>query len=113
MFGITQLCHRFNDHLNDAVAKTNQFILTMSSCNSYDHFDHRRNLSKGRISLWHELDDLIDRFERNKVKLLPNPKNPPHQFEKLKHPENRREKLHLQGAEYTMTIALVNGVTNC
>ena len=78
--GILQLCARFNDSLNDAVAKIDQRILTINSCNSYDHFDRLGNLSsKGKAYFWMELDELIERYEANKIKLLPNPKNPPRQ----------------------------------
>ena len=51
---------RFNDSLNDVTAKLNQRILTVNSCNSYDHFDRCGNLSiKGKEDFWWKLDDLI------------------------------------------------------
>ena len=68
---------RFNDSLNDAVAKINQYIMTMiiNSCNTYEHFDHAGNLSiKGKQDLWSEVDELVQKFDANRVKLLPNPK---------------------------------------
>ena len=74
--GICDLRVKFNDALNNAVAKTEQYILTVNSCNSFDHFDRHGMLStKGKSSFWYEVDDLIKRFGINKVKLLPNPKN--------------------------------------
>ena len=77
MSGICELRSKFNDALNDAVAKYNQYILTVNSCNTYDHFDQMGMLSsKGKEAFWYEIDDLIARFDVNKVKLLPNPKNP-------------------------------------
>ena len=73
---MNNLCAKFNDALNDAVAKVDQYILTINSCSQYKHFDKKGNLSlKGKHDFWWELDDLIDRFEANRVKLLPNPKN--------------------------------------
>ena len=78
---IGQACnlrHRFNDALNDAVGKVNQYILKINSCNAYEHFDGSGNLSiQGKRSFWYELDALIQKFDFDKVKLLPNPKNPP------------------------------------
>ena len=69
---------KFNGALNDAVAKMDLRILTISSCNSYDHFDSSGNLSaKGKRAFWLELDELLEKFNDNKIKLLPNPKNPP------------------------------------
>ena len=73
-----QLRTKFNDALNDAVAKVGQHILTINSCNGYEHFNQHGNLSiKGKNNFWWELDDLLERFELSKIKLLPNPKNPP------------------------------------
>ena len=71
---------KFNDALNDAAARMDLRILTISSCNSYDHFDSSGNLSaKGKRAFWLELDELLEKFNDNKIKLLPNPKNLPHQ----------------------------------
>ena len=68
----------FNDSLNDMTAKISQRILTINSCNAYKHFEQGGHLSqRGYSAFWQEMDDLLDRYERNKVKLLPNPKNPP------------------------------------
>ena len=78
IYSLLKLRAKFNDALNDAVAKTEHRILTIRSCNSYDHFDRHGNLSsKGKNYFWMELDELIERYESNKVKLFPNPKNPP------------------------------------
>ena len=75
---INQLCPHFNDALNDAAAKINQYVLTINSCGTYEHFDHRGLLStRGKQDFWMELDELLQRFDLNKIKLLPNPKNPP------------------------------------
>ena len=74
---------KFNDALNDQAAKVEHYIMMINSCNSFEHFDMKGHLSrKGKACFWWELDDLIEHFESNKVKLLPNPKNPPkyHRF---------------------------------
>ena len=69
---------KLNDALNDAVAKINQHILTINTCSPYEHFNHKGLLSiHGKSNFWQELDGLMERFNKNKIKLLPNPKNPP------------------------------------
>ena len=66
---------KFNDHLNDMAAQIEQLMLTINSCNTSGHFDRWGNLSqKGKTDLWYEVDDLIERFDIGKVKLLPAPK---------------------------------------
>ena len=66
---VLELRSKFND-----VGKIGQHMLTITSCNSYDHFNHKGDLSLiGKSEFWLEIDDLIHRFERNKIKLLPNP----------------------------------------
>ena len=63
-----------NEALNDAVARYDHRILTINSCNSSSHFDLWGNLSnKGYRSLWYEIDDLLERYDKNAVKLMPNP----------------------------------------
>ena len=65
---------KFNDALNDAVARIDERILTINSCNTSSHFDHLGKLSiKGKYSFWHEINDLLERFDQKAVKLLPNP----------------------------------------
>ena len=78
MYAIHSLWPRYNDALNDAVVKVNECILTINSCNHYEDFTHLGQLStKEKRSFWHEIDDLLRRFHLDKIKLLPNPKNPP------------------------------------
>ena len=78
MASICKLRAKFNDTLNDTTAKLNLHILTINSCNAYKHFQKAGGLSlSGKHEFWLELDELIDHFQHNKVKLLPNPKNPP------------------------------------
>ena len=62
---------KFNDILNDAVAGVNQYILSIRSCCLKDHFDHWGSyLSyKGKIDFWSEMDELLERFDNNQVKL--------------------------------------------
>ena len=72
MARICELRSRFNDALNTSVAKYNHRIMTINSCNTYNHFDRLGMLSpKGKEDYWAEVDDLLYRFEKNKVKLLP------------------------------------------
>ena len=76
---ICKLRAKFNDALNDACAKVGQYMLTIASCNAYEHFDKHGNLSRaGKQEFWLELDELLEPFDSGRVKLLPNPKNPPH-----------------------------------
>ena len=69
---------KFNDSLNDMTAKMGQHMLTINSCHSYEHFNKHALLSVwGKQEFWAELDELIEKFHIDKIKLLPNPKNPP------------------------------------
>ena len=69
---------KFNDALNDAAAKIDQYVLTINDYCTYEHFDRFGNLSiKGKSDFWMEIDDPIQCFDAGRVKLLPNPKNPP------------------------------------
>ena len=75
---LNKLRPRFNDALNDAVAKIDHYLLTINSCNAYEDYDKRGLLSiRGKNNFWLELDNLLQRFDCGKIKLLPNPKNPP------------------------------------
>ena len=87
---VLQLHAKFNDSLNDAVAKTQHRILTITVCNTNDHFDRSGSLSsKGKAYFWMELDELLEHFQANKVKLLPNPKNPPRSHTHQKQSRNQ------------------------
>ena len=67
---------KFNDALNTAAVKIDQYIMTINSCNTQDHFDHWGSLlQKGKNALWMEIDDLIECFDHDAVKLLLTPKN--------------------------------------
>ena len=81
MFTLCKWKNKLNDALNDAVAKANQHILMINRCNTYEHFDCTGDLSmKGKEDFWWELHELIQKFDLDKIKLLPNPKNPPKQL---------------------------------
>ena len=75
---------KFNDALNNAAARSNQYILTINSCCTSAHFDQWGNLSqKGKEAFWAEMDDLLERFDRDQIKLLPTPlRGSPTQFGK-------------------------------
>ena len=75
---INSLRAKFNDALNDSTAKIQEHILTVASCNQYEHFDHKGGLLEfGRAVFFQEIDDLMRRFGLDKIKLLPNKKNKP------------------------------------
>ena len=68
---------KFNDALNDAVIEIDQHMLTINSCNSLSHFDRWGKLThRGQTDFWEEIDELLERFDIGKIKLLPNPKQP-------------------------------------
>ena len=72
---IISLRAKFNDALNEMACNMNLRIMTMNSCNTSNHYDQWGNLSvKGMYSFWYEMDDLLERFNRGKIKLLPNPR---------------------------------------
>ena len=67
---------KFNDALNQVVARANQRIMMINSCNSSSHFTHLGELSdKGKQDLWLELDYLLEKYDCKDIKLLPNPNN--------------------------------------
>ena len=63
---------KFNRCLHETLEQQNNKVLTIRSCTTPDHFDSMGNLtSKGMIAFWHEVDDLLEHFDRGKVKLDP------------------------------------------
>ena len=73
---ICSLRRKFNEILNEAVARQGNNILTVKSCDAPEHFDRSGKLSTlGRKTYWEEIDYLIERFDHNKVKLFPKLKN--------------------------------------
>ena len=72
MESVCSLRGKFNEILSQAVAKQDQFLLQIKSCNTTNHFDMAGILSnKGKFDFWYEMDDLLECFDRNEVKLLP------------------------------------------
>ena len=68
---------KLNDAINTAVAKIGEHMLTINSCNMYEHFDSKGKLTEtSRKSFIHEIDYLLQCFDLNKIKLLPTLKNP-------------------------------------
>ena len=64
---------KFNDILNDVAAKRTQLVMNVMGCNSHDHFENTGGLSpKGKIDFWFEVDELLEKFDRNQIKLLPS-----------------------------------------
>ena len=63
---------KFNSALNDAALKYRHRILSTESCNSPDQFDRQGMLTvKGKLNFWHKLDELLERFDKKKIKLEP------------------------------------------
>ena len=73
---VFELKNKFNDALNQAVAKINQYMMTINSYNTFEHFDYKGDLSdKGKVAFLQELDELVEKFDLGKIKLLPAPRN--------------------------------------
>ena len=67
---------KFNDSLNNSAAKLNEHMLTINSCNMYEHYQKKGQLSEsGWIAYFTELDDLLHRFDTDRIKLKPAPRN--------------------------------------
>ena len=63
---------KFNNELNEVVAEENHHILGIESCESEDCFDAFGKLTtKGKFLYWKEMCELIERFDKKKVKLVP------------------------------------------
>ena len=72
MAKICALRGKFNDLLNAAAARNDNKILSIRSLSNPVYFDVKGNLSEsGRDVYWEELDELIEHFENDKVKLRP------------------------------------------
>ena len=58
---VCKLRPKFNESLNQAVARLDQNLLHIRSCDAESHFDDRGNLSlKGKHAFWHKIDELLD-----------------------------------------------------
>ena len=65
---------KFNDSLNNSAAKIGQRILTINSCSTSAHFDQNGGLSQeGKIAFWYKLDELIECYDKGRVKLILTP----------------------------------------
>ena len=52
----------------------NHHILTIEGCKDVTHFDLFGKLSnRGKLAYWKEMDELLEKFDRKKIQLLPNP----------------------------------------
>ena len=73
-YRIYELRSKFNEALNDAVGQSEHRIRTVNSCTTNEHFDNWGNLSsKGKKALWYEIDDLLEHFDLDNIKLLSAP----------------------------------------
>ena len=65
---------KFNESLNAAVHDNEQHIMNVTGCMRRDDFDLCGNLSHSGMKIfWLEVDQLMERFDRNNLKLLPTP----------------------------------------
>ena len=63
---------KFNDALNEAVAKYNNHIMNITACNLPEHYNRYGRLSNlGSKVFWQEMDHLMERFDKNEIQLLP------------------------------------------
>ena len=70
---ILDLRYQFNLVLHEAAARQNQHVMSIRSCSAADHFDGQGNLSaRGQLAFWHEVDNLLECFDRQDIKLLPH-----------------------------------------
>ena len=62
----------FNKLLCEAIAEYEQHVLGIESCAARDSFDSFGELnSRGKNLYWHEMDDLLHKFDTKKIQLLP------------------------------------------
>ena len=63
---------RFNEALNNTVAKMDNHIMNITYCNQEADFNPYRNLTPQSAKIfWQQLDSLIERFDNRKIELLP------------------------------------------
>ena len=72
---LERLCRispKFNDMLNEAVARQGHCVMRVKSCSRIEDFNHKGSLStQGKRRFWEEVDYLLERFEKNELQLLP------------------------------------------
>ena len=65
---------KFNNILNEIVAAEGHYILGIESCSTADCFDSFGKLStKGKYHYWSEMLELMEKFDKKKIKLVPIP----------------------------------------
>ena len=63
---------KFNESLNLAASQNGHRIMNVTTCDRPEHLDNCGNLSeKGKKEFWKEVDFLMERFDRDEIKLLP------------------------------------------
>ena len=86
---------KFNDSLNDAARKIEQKMLTINSCNTSAHYDRWGQLTiRGETDYWKELDELVEKFDLDKIKLRPNPIPVPGKQDYYRKKDNNRGNRH-------------------
>lgn len=61
---------KFNQALAEAAVKQNHRIISIRDCSAFDHFYMQGNLSsKGKLSFWKEIDNLLERFDKGEISL--------------------------------------------
>ena len=69
---VNNLRAKCNNALNDSAANVDEFMLTITSCQQHEHFDKKGKLSaNGMSAFFLELDDLLQQFDLDKIKLKP------------------------------------------
>ena len=63
---------KFNECINEAAVQFDDHVMNVSACNLPSHYDSKGKLSEaGKTIFWEEFDDLMERFDRNEIELLP------------------------------------------
>ena len=63
---------KFNEALNNAVGEAGHNLMNINACEKPEHFDSFGYLTEtGKSTFWHQLDELIEHFDMNKIMLLP------------------------------------------
>ena len=84
---------KFNTILEEETAAAKYHILSILSCNTEDCFDPQGKLSfKGKQKYWLELDDLLERFDKKKIDLLPRIDLHVRQNNRDEHKNNEKDK---------------------
>ena len=77
MAGFCSIRPKFNDIINECASRNGHKVLHISTCNTFNNFDRMGNLTpQGKSSLWHEIDDAIERYEDPSDSTTLNPMTP-------------------------------------